>query len=143
MVEVARFLVVDDNREFAVDLCELLEMQGAHGTVATYADEALELLGRTTFHGLFTDLRLPGKSGVELIEEMSRRQISLPVVLMTAYPDEELVTRARLAGVLDVLSKPLIMEQWVALTLVMSSSCCHDVPAHRAPANPSNTQGSY
>ena len=110
-----RFLVVDDNREFARDLCELLALEGNHGTVAVDAEEALERLERESFHALFTDLRLPGQSGVELIEELNRRGLSIPVVLMTAYADDDLVVRAQTAGAIDVLSKPIEIERWLAL----------------------------
>jgi len=115
MVDTSRFLVVDDNLEFAQDLCELLEMQGLEGVAVADADEALVCLQQSSFHGMFTDLRLPGKSGVELIEEACRRNLSVPVVVMTAYPDEALVMRAQRAGAIDVLSKPLVMERWLEL----------------------------
>ena len=121
MADISRFLVVDDNREFAQDLCELLEMHGLQGIVAVDAEEALVLLERTVFQGMFTDLRLPGKNGVDLIEEVCRRALPVPVVVMTAYPDEELVRRARSAGAVEVLSKPLVMERWLELAAELST----------------------
>ena len=115
MVLDRRFLVVDDNREFARDLCELLAIEGSHGTIAENAEQALLCLEQESYHGLFTDLRLPGLSGVELIEELRRRGMSIPVVLMTAYADDELLQRAESAGAVDVLSKPIDIERWLAL----------------------------
>ena len=115
MVDGRRFLVVDDNRDFARDLCELLALEGNQGTVAVDAEEALECLARESFHVLFTDLRLPGQSGVELIEELNRRGLSMPKVLMTAYADEDVLARAQTAGAIDVLSKPIEIERWLAL----------------------------
>ena len=121
MVDNGRFLVVDDNREFAQDLCELLEMQGLKGVVAADAEEALLLLERTVFQGMFTDLRLPGRNGVELIEEACRRDLAVPVVVMTAYPDEELVRRAWRAGAIEVILKPLVTERWLELAAELRS----------------------
>ncbi len=115
MVEGRRFLVVDDNREFARDLCELLALEGSHGTIAENAEQALIWLERESFNALFTDLRLPGRSGVELIEELNRRGVSIPVVLMTAYADDEVRRRAETAGAVDVLSKPIDIDRWLAL----------------------------
>jgi DNA-binding NtrC family response regulator len=115
MVEGRRFLVVDDNREFARDLCELLALEGNQGTVAADAEEALECLERESYHALFTDLRLPGQSGVDLIEEVNRRGWSIPAVLMTAYADEDVVARAQTAGAIDVLSKPIDVDRWLAM----------------------------
>ena len=135
MVVGHRFLVVDDNREFARDLCELLALEGNHGTVAVDAEEALDRLERESFHALFTDLRLPGQSGVELIEELNRRGLSIPVVLMTAYADEDLVVRAQSAGAIDVLSKPIEIERWLAL-----ARRCTDVSRSR-PANDCGDSG--
>ncbi len=115
MVEGRRFLVVDDNREFARDLCELLALEGSQGTIAETAEQALLWLERESFHALFTDLRLPGQSGVDLIEELKRRGMSIPVVLMTAYADDDVLRRAESAGAVDVLSKPIDIDQWLAL----------------------------
>lgn len=115
MVEGRRFLVVDDNREFARDLSELLALEGSHCTVAETAEQALVWLERQSFHALFTDLRLPGRSGIELMEELKRRGVSIPVVLMTAYADDDVLRRAETAGAIDVLSKPIDIERWLAL----------------------------
>lgn len=122
MVQSNRFLVVDDNREFAQDLCELLELEGTHGVIALDAEEALEQLERESFQGIFTDLRLPGQSGVDLIEELNRRGLSVPSVVMTAYADEQVVERAQSAGAIDVLSKPLDIERWLALARRLMST---------------------
>jgi DNA-binding NtrC family response regulator len=122
MVQSNRFLVVDDNREFAQDLCELLALEGTQGVIALDAEEALEHLERETFQGLFTDLRLPGQSGVDLIEELNRRGLSVPSVLMTAYADEQVVERAQSAGAIDVLSKPLDIERWLTLARRLMST---------------------
>lgn len=115
MLENCRFLVVDDNWEFAQDLCELLALEGTRGIIAADAEEALLHLERESFQGLFTDLRLPGQNGVELIEELNRRGLSIPTVLMTAYADEDVLRRAQTAGAIDVLSKPLDIERWLDL----------------------------
>jgi len=110
-----RFLVVDDNREFARDLCELLALEGSQGTIAEDAEQALRCLERETYQAIFTDHRLPGQSGVELIEELNRRGLHIPMVLMTAYADDEVIIRAQSAGAVDVLSKPIDIERWLAL----------------------------
>jgi DNA-binding NtrC family response regulator len=131
MVESRRFLVVDDNREFAQDLCELLALQGNHATVAVDAEEALQHLEHESFHGLFTDQRLPGQSGVELMEELNRRGLDLPVVLITAYADENVVRRAQNAGAIEILSKPLDIERWLDLArrLTISARSTRQLPA--------------
>jgi DNA-binding NtrC family response regulator len=140
MVESRRFLVVDDNREFAQDLCELLALQGNCATVAVDAEEALEHLKHESFHGLFTDQRLPGQSGVELIEELNRRGLALPAVLITAYADEKVVERAQSAGAIEILSKPLDIERWLALarrlTIATRSTPANDAESVSADSEP-------
>ncbi len=110
-----RFLVVDDNQELAEDLCELLEIDGATAEVAPDAERALERVSEQAFVAVFTDLRLPGRNGVELLEELRRRGYQLPVVLVTAFADDQVLERARLAGALEVLSKPIDIERWLEL----------------------------
>jgi two-component system response regulator FixJ len=59
---------------------------------------------------LVLDLRMPGMSGVELLEELVRQGIHIPSVVITAYGDDQLARRARVAGAGAILSKPFRNE---------------------------------
>ena len=55
---------------------------------------------------LITDLQLPGQSGLELQETLRSRGYQMPVILVTAYPNDKDRTRALNNGAIDFLSKP-------------------------------------
>jgi CheY-like chemotaxis protein len=81
-------LVVEDSpqvREFARHLLEDLD---CHVTEAASADEALNILAVRKFDLVFSDVVMPGKSGIELAEEISGRWPDLPVLLATGYSDQ-------------------------------------------------------
>ena len=96
-------LVVEDSpqvREFARHLLEDLH---CHVTEAASADEALSLLAGRTFDLVFSDVVMPGMSGVQLADEINGRWPALPVLLATGYSDQ--LKREAGAG-FTVLHKP-------------------------------------
>ena len=80
-------LVVDDNETLGEMTCELLEAQGYRAVFADGAAQALALLGSDSagFDLVFTDVVMPGMSGIELGLEVRRRYPGLPVVLTSGY----------------------------------------------------------
>lgn len=102
----ARVLVVDDDsgvREaFARDLGRL----GCMFALAESAEEGLAHAVQGEFDIVFSDLMLPGMNGLQFMRELALRRPRALVVIMTAYPSEELSRRARAAGAFLVLAKP-------------------------------------
>lgn len=111
MIEAARVLIVEDEPDLADNLLEVLAEFGAVGEVVTSAEAALARLTRAEYRGVITDFRLPGMTGVELLLEMRRRGIELPVVLTSAFMDHHTTLAAEEAGALDVLGKPLDLQR--------------------------------
>lgn len=73
-------------------------------------DRAEALLSYSAADDLFcvlADLQMPGVNGIELIQTLSRRHPSLPVIAMTAYPNEAIRQRALRAGASTYLTKPI------------------------------------
>jgi FixJ family two-component response regulator len=104
--ERARVHVVDDDPGLRGALCDLLESMGYE--VAAYGSTA-EFLARGIHEGpgcLVLDVRLPGKSGLDLQEELRRDGIDLPVILMTSFGDVPMTVRGMKAGARDFLEKP-------------------------------------
>ena len=100
-----KYLVVDDNVEFAENVAEILTDAGAEVCTASDAEGALQQLSRTRFEGVVTDMRMPGLSGAELIRQLRAIDPGVPVVLLSAWAQDEQVEQARRMGLLAFLSK--------------------------------------
>jgi DNA-binding NtrC family response regulator len=102
----ARVLVVDDEPGVRDAFVRDLQALGCVYATAESAEEALALARQSEYDIVFSDLMLPGMNGLELLRELARRHPRLLVVIMTAYPSEELSARARAFGAFLVLAKP-------------------------------------
>lgn len=101
----ATVYVVDDDAEVRDSLELLLEAMNFGVKVFPSAKEFLahQIDGHAC---LVTDLRMPEMDGLELQEELSRRGIGIPVIIMTAHGDVPLAVRAMKAGAADFIEKP-------------------------------------
>jgi CheY-like chemotaxis protein len=100
-----RYLCVDDNVEFLENLAEILTSQGAVVDAVTNGAEALEHLAAHRYHAVVTDLKMPGLSGVELLQQLRRLDPDVPVVLLSAWSDERALKEARRSGLYGSVSK--------------------------------------
>lgn len=101
-----RIIIADDESLIRLDLREMLthlgyEVIGEAGDGRT----AVDLAKRLQPDLLVMDIKMPGLDGISAAEELTRERIA-PVVLLTAYSDQELVERAREAGVVGYVVKP-------------------------------------
>lgn len=99
--------VVDDDPSVRVAMERLLKSVGL--TVKTFAS-AQEFLDQATpeWSGcLIVDLRMPGMGGLDLQDQLSARQVSLPVIFLTGYGTVPASVRAMKAGAVDFLEKPV------------------------------------
>lgn len=111
-----RVLVVDDNRALADNLAEILADEGCTPTTAYSAEQALRIAQDAHFDIVLTDIRMPGMSGVELIERLSAREPTTTFLLMTAYTSDQMLSAAAHLGVVRaVLAKPLAVEKLLEL----------------------------
>lgn len=99
-------LVVDDD-PFSLDSADsILRGFGYSVRACRSADEALSILARSPIDVVLTDVRMPGLSGIELLEEIRRRSPDLPVILMTAYAELDTAVEAIEKGAFDLIIKP-------------------------------------
>src|SRR3989304_6938799 len=91
-----RILIVDDQRQVRRMLRLSLELSGRKYEVveATSGEEALQLLNEGGVSLVVTDLRLPGISGLELLEVVKRNSPEASAILITGHPTDEVKTRA-------------------------------------------------
>lgn len=101
-----RILVVDDDKDFAESIGDLIELEGHQPVLAYNGVEALKIFNQNNVDIILIDFKMPGLNGIETLVEIRKQNLSVPVVLMTAYADTELVNNATKNGAIEVLNKP-------------------------------------
>ncbi|MBN1863800.1 MAG: sigma-54-dependent Fis family transcriptional regulator [Victivallales bacterium] len=126
-----RILVVDDDVRQCQMLCSYLESRGLEAVSASCAAEALELLASKGADLLVSDIRMPVRSGFELLSEMRAHGFKQPVVFITAYPDIRDAVSAMRDGAVDYLEKPVDLNEMldsIMRNLGQADGCCTEVP---------------
>lgn len=101
--------IVDDDPSVCDSLTLLMESVGLPCQVFNSAQDFLDNYANTSGCVLL-DVRMPGMDGMELHQELKKRQIRLPVILLTAYADVPLAVKAMRMGALDFIEKPFDPE---------------------------------
>ena len=109
--------VVDDDRSIRWVLEKTLAREGVAFKSFASATEALAQLdhGGEPPQVLLSDIRMPGQSGLELLQEVKTRFPAVPVIIMTAYSDLESAVAAFQGGAFEYLPKPFDVDQAVEL----------------------------
>lgn len=102
-----RILVVDDEQRMAITAAAILRAKGYYAETAFSGSEAVEKVKADSFDTVLMDIKMQGMNGVEAFAKIKSFAPAMPVVLMTAYSDDELFSQARKQGVRDILTKPL------------------------------------
>ncbi len=105
-----RVLVVDDDRRMRRTLQIMIEGMGLESAAAAGASEAREQLSKSRFDLVLTDLKMPGTSGIDLLQEILAEQPQLPVILITAYGTIQTAIEAIRKGASDYVLKPFDNE---------------------------------
>jgi DNA-binding NtrC family response regulator len=100
----ARVLVVDDEPHQRDILQMILEGEGYDTTVAGNARQAMDEARSGAFDVVLTDLKMPDKSGIELLSELQKTQPGVCVVLMTAHGSIDSAVEAMRRGAFDYLT---------------------------------------
>ncbi|MGH7927824.1 MAG: sigma-54-dependent transcriptional regulator, partial [Candidatus Binatia bacterium] len=107
----AHILIVEDDREMARFLTELLREEGYAVEVEHDALSALERYKRGKFDLTITDLMMPGMKGTELVSRLKEMDMDHPVLLITAFGTIESAVEAMQAGALTYVTKPFRSEE--------------------------------
>lgn len=86
MIELARILIADDEETFLQSTADLLRREGYRCDCVLDAQSAIQMFGDNEYDLLISDIKMPGNSGLELIQNISDTNKNTPVVLITAYP---------------------------------------------------------
>jgi two-component system response regulator FixJ len=99
--------VVDDQKAVREALGEMLSTFGHRVEIYASALAFLDSLSGQPRGCVVADVRMPGMDGIELVRELSRRSISLPVVLISGHADVQMAVAAIKAGAEDFIEKPV------------------------------------
>lgn len=107
----ARILIVDDEPAITVALAKKLRREGYECLTACSGEEALRRLATDELDLVVTDVRMPGMSGIELLQEVKRRDSDIQVIMMTAYTDIGFAVEALRHKADDYLLKPFNLAE--------------------------------
>ena len=114
--------VVDDDRSIRFVLRKALERAGIPSRAFERAEDVLEALREERPDVLVSDIRMPGMDGTSLLEEVKRRQPTLPVIIMTAYSDVESAVASFKGGAFEYLAKPFDVVKAVEVSAERSTT---------------------
>ncbi|HMC58579.1 MAG TPA: sigma-54 dependent transcriptional regulator [Candidatus Solibacter sp.] len=108
---MAHLLIVDDDANTLASLARAFRLAGHEATVCDNAGRALELVKSQSFDMMLSDVVMPGKDGLTLLEELRNLGIALPVVMISGQANIEMAVRATRLGAADFLEKPLSTDK--------------------------------
>ena len=132
--KVLNVWVVDDDASIRWVLERALKQGGMNATAFEEADAVLAALRREEPDVLVTDIRMPGRSGLDLLDEIRTKRPRLPVIVMTAHSDLESAVAAYQGGAFEYLPKPFDIDQ--AIELVRRAA----VQSHRSETSASESR---
>ena len=110
----AHVLVVDDEKAIRRLIRDMLEPEGYRVSAASSGAEALALMRQDTPDVALLDLKMPGMGGPDVLREIRKAYGALPVIIITGYPDSDLMHEALRYSPVIVLAKPATRAQVMA-----------------------------
>lgn len=110
MYALKKVLVVDDDPVVSKSFDRVLTRKGYAVVTAESGEEAMRKIANEEYDAVYTDIRMPGMSGIEVAEKVRAKRPWTPVLIITGYGSAENEARAEAAGVSAFLRKPLSPE---------------------------------
>ena len=141
---MARILLVEDDVSFCTMLRTFLQKKEHVVEAAFTAGEAYSLLEKQEFDLVISDVRLPDGEGLEILQEVKKRNPSRQVIMMTGYAEIQMAVRAMKEGAFDYIAKPFHPEtilQTIEKALSTDNTTVEDSASSKTPkeAQTSNT----
>ena len=123
MSQIQDILVIDDEPTVTQAVVKVCSAEGMTVTAANHAYEALRCLEESEFRLMLCDIMMPELNGFQFLEELARRGIQTPVVMMTGYSTvENAVKSLTSTGAVDYIPKPFTADE--LLTVIQRSLRC-------------------
>lgn len=105
-----QILIVDDEPQMRLALMEAVNKLGHRAVIANNGKDALEKLQSANFSMIITDMKMPSMTGLDLLKEVRRASIKIPILVITAFGTVENAVDAMKEGAVDYLMKPFSFE---------------------------------
>lgn len=122
-----KIFLVDDHESVRRSVGFMLKTSGYKVESFESGEAFLKEIGSREPGCILMDVQMPGRSGLEVQEELKARGISYPVVVMTGHGDIETAVRAMKAGAVDFIEKPFKKEALIGAI----NECCHRLEKRR------------
>jgi len=109
-----KILIVDDEKNYPMIISELLQEEGYSSLTASSGMEALDILNNEIIDLVLTDVKMPGISGIQLLEKIKEINPDIPVIIMTAYGSVEKAVEAMHKGAYTFILKPFENQALIA-----------------------------
>src|SRR5208282_4742980 len=111
-IKMSSILALDDEQDMLALLSRIISEKSSHG-LTTLSDpcELTPLLQDKFFDVVLTDLKMPGKNGIQVLEEVKQKSPQTAVIIMTAYGSIESALVATRKGAFDYITKPFRKER--------------------------------
>src|SRR5882724_8647131 len=106
------FLVIDDDKTFRDATCLLIDSEGHYAESACSGELGLSELKEGKFDSVLLDLNLGAENGLDILDQILKRQPNLPVIIFTAQGSVKNAVEAMRRGAVDFLEKPFTREQF-------------------------------
>jgi DNA-binding NtrC family response regulator len=104
-------LLIDDDPNTLASLSRAFRLAGFEATVCDSATRALDLIRADRFDVIFSDVVMPGKDGISLLEDLKAAGVTTPVVMISGQASVETAVKATRLGAVDFLEKPISTEK--------------------------------
>lgn len=107
-------LIVDDEKHYPMIISEILQEEGYRSFTAASGMEALDILNTQLIDLVLTDVKMPGMTGIDLLEKIKELKPDMPVIIMTAFGSVEKAVEAMHKGAYTFILKPFENEALIA-----------------------------
>lgn len=108
-------LVAEDKDSMAAMIARTLAEEGYEVVLASNGDEAVKTFVRGRFDLVLTDLKLPGRDGLEVLKQIRKDNPMIPVIVMTAFGSIEVAVEAMKMGASDFITKPFDVDHLILI----------------------------
>jgi DNA-binding response OmpR family regulator len=120
ILKQSTILIVDDNEALRNELKDLLEIYILESYEASDGVEAYEVFKEKNPTMIFSDIKMPNVNGIDLVQKIRRENNEIPIALISAHSDKELLFEALKLNLVDYLVKPVLLEDLKTLLVKFS-----------------------